>query len=152
MSMYNIYVEGQQAEEYKKRKRDERMRAKFDDRPKRNMYAYSDDGYHKNYVAADQKNYDPDIKRNPYKSEKEGGLSEKDAAKHSREMRAVSQKGSDIAHKHSKYIADKFGKHSDKADEFDNNFTVAVDAANKHVRRHPEQYKEQGIFAECVLI
>lgn len=149
---YGTFNEGEQADAYKAKKREERHTARFQYKDREHgMQPYTDDGFKKNWVAGDRENWDPETKRNAYKAEK-GGLSEKDAKKHSDKMKEISRKGSEIAHKHSENIAKKYGQFSDEADAFDHNFKSAVDAANRHVRRHPEAYKEEGIFAEACFI
>ena len=147
--------EGQQADAYKAKKRRERYEQRQETKRERDMIPYSDDGRSKNWVANTGKginNYDVEQKRFISKAEK-SGLSEEDAKKHERKMMQNSRKGSEIAHREAdrrNAAAKKDGRTYD--DDFDANFKNAVDAANRHIRRHPEAYKEEGIFAETCFI
>ena len=147
--------EGEQAEAYKKQKRRERYEQRQETKRERDMVPYSDDGHSKNWVANTGKginNYDTEQKRFVSKAEK-NGLSKEDAEKHEKKMMQNSRKGSEIAHKEAERrnnAAKKDGRYYD--DDFDDKFKTAVDAANRHVRRHPEAYKEFGIFAEACFI
>lgn len=57
-------------------------------------------------------------------------------------------------HAHAANIAEKRYKNdmnSGNQKDYDD-YLYAVDAKDRHMRRHPEAYKEQGIFAECIFM
>lgn len=150
-----ILNEGDQAEAYKDKKREERRTQFQQSKRERDMVPYSDNGRDKNWVAntgKDISNYNPDEKRFVSKAEK-NGIDKESAKKHEEKMMQNSRKGSEIAHREAKRrdeAAKKNGKSYDE--EFDDNFKSAVDAANRHIRRHPNAYKECGIFSECYFV
>ena len=156
MSFYmnmGILNEGEQAKAYKEKKREERIENRRNSKS-RDMIPYSDDGYLKNYYADTYGNYSDKEKRFINKAERDGqGLSKEDAEKHNKKMIDNSRKGSEIAHREAKRrndIAKSKGEVYDH--DYDKNFRHAVDAANRHVRRHPSSWHENcGIFEDCEI-
>lgn len=45
-----------------------------------------------------------------------------------------------------------FEKHAGNLNNLSSNLHAAADATNRHIRRHPNQYKESGIFSGVVFI
>ena len=141
------FNEGEQAEAYKKRKVEERIKDYENNRPRSMHQMYSSDGKSKIYYAASDRgisDYDSDKGRVITKAEK-NGLDEKRALKHVEKMKDNARKASEITRKEM--------KNRNNDERFDKYYQVAMDATAKHLRRHPESYKEDcGIFESVEII
>lgn len=126
-----IVLEGEQAEEYKRRKAEEKAKKEKEEEERYNR-RYDDDKFGlKNTYS------NPTYK----KLVKDGLNGDDDALKRSWKMRADDDRRMDNA----AYIANKqYYNGSRPRNEKENNY--AIDATNKRMRRHPEQYKESSIF------
>ena len=131
MGFYNIYTEGEQAEAYKRKKEAEKAKAEEQEERHRFRYGSDEQPGAKQHVSGYTKLGTP-ISDGPTKEDKKR---DKDASKAAK--RAI--KG------------EKFESPEEKASQ-DN---LAKDAANRHMRRHPDQWKrghhigpksESGIF------
>ena len=150
-------LEGAQAEAYKKRKMDEEYDAWENSKERKMHQNYSDTGNSKVYNAATDRgisSYDSTKGRSITKAE-ENGLDEKSALKHKKKMEDIAQKASEITRRESlrrDSIARKSGKVYDK--KFDNNYKIAMDATNRHIRRHGKAQNESiaVLLTEAALL
>ena len=133
MSMYNIYIEGQQAEEHLKK----RFKEKY----------YEDQTEEQNHNAKrrlEEKHKDPSNRELLKKAhDKYVDMMASNAAKGQIERLRVS-KGTGDEQKAEQYRKKNWRDVDNKA--------IGIEAIANHMKKHPEAYKEQGIFAECVLI
>ena len=136
------FNEGEQADAYKKRKREEELNDWKSNRQRHTDVDYSKDGKSKVYNAATRSSdYDKDKGRNLTKAEK-NGLDEKKALEHEKKMRDIAQKSSEITRKES--------ENRNNSRDFDDEYRTAMDATNRHLRRHPKN--ECGIFESVKII
>ena len=138
-------LEGAQAEAYKARKADEEFEKWENGKGRRMHQNYSNSGNSKVYNAATDRgfaSYDSNKKRSITKAE-ENGLDEKSALAHQRKMQNIAQRAANITEREANRRdanAKKSGKVYDK--KFDDNYQIAMDAANRHVRRHGKRLNE----------
>lgn len=159
--------EGEQVEKYKARKAEEKEEAekKEKERDERRKY-WGGYKYGPDYRAANpdidkhelQKRTEEDYKRDHATAElmtrygddrllAKTGLSDKDIKKFNKIINSEES----IPKKISKL--DKFEKHhKNELDEYDHQRRYIYDGINRHIRRHPDQYKESGIFESVQFI
>ena len=133
---YGALNEGEQADAYKKKKADEKAAQDAEDK-ERNNRRY-DPEYE--YRIGSKAHINPSDLEHPVKMSDVEKF-HKDVEE---DMRRNSQ-AHDIVAKDNKQ---RYGHHSD-ASRYTPNYMQRKDAVNKHMRRHPEAYKEEGIFAEA---
>ncbi len=136
------FNEGEQAEAYKKRKEEEKYN-NYEKNQQRHMDVnYTNDGKSKAYNANTRGlDYDKDKKRDLTKAEK-NGLDEKKALEHEKKMQDIAQKASEKTRREM--------QNRNNSKDFDRNYQIAIDATNRHLRRHPNN--ECGIFESVKFI
>ena len=141
-------LEGAQVEAYKQKKKEELYNS-LDKQDSRRMHEmYSKDGKSKVYNAATTRgfaSYDANEGRSITKAE-ENGLDKKSALKHKNRMEDIAQQASEITRREAKrrdLIAKQSGHVYDK--NFDDNYKIAMDATNKHLRRHGKKSQNESI-------
>lgn len=131
MGFYNIYTEGEQAEAYKRKKEAEEAKAKEQEEKRRCRYASNEQPGARQHISGYTKLGTP-ITDGPTKEDKKRDKDTSKAAK-----RAIK------------------GENFESPEEKEYQYNIAKDAANRHMRRHPDQWKrghhigpksESGIF------
>ena len=173
MSVYNIYVEGQQRDAYVARKAVEKERAKVAEEKRRDE-SFKNAMAHKNYshqLGDDDSNKFIDRISNERKETiRKNNKDIRDLLSHNRQMKDyinANAKTSNIFTKKGRESRENIAKYKDtikdnneKIKEIEKSTPQHVStldpdvrhAVMKHNKRHPDHKLESGIFAECVLI
>ena len=126
-----IVLEGEQAEEYKRRKAEEKAR-KEKEEEERDHRRYDNDRYGNKYTSSNP-NYKKIIRDALNGDDKASDRWDEMRTNDDRRM-------DDAAYKANKQYYNGSRPMNSKENRY------AIDATNKHMRRHPEQYKESSIF------
>lgn len=147
-------LEGQQTDAYKFKKANEKERKESRDAI-RKEWRYGDKPRNNQYTSAQEPGT---TTKKPINGRKTGNTLEKYADDSIRKNKVDSMINKDMLGKDEQGAKSSISGDKSKAKDYANqiknvkaNRDVAADAANRHMRRHPKQYKEAAELAESLL-